>query len=293
MKKFFKVFFYCTGFSSLNLFMQIITSFPVLIVYTVFYYGRHLIDYGPSVLFEADLKQMAADIMLPSFLLACILTFGVSWLIHTMFNKGFFERLSIRKIPYHLIIIGFLTGCSLQLPISFIMGIIESAGVAPNSFREYTELIETLYSGQNLFLCILSLSIVGPLVEEAIFRGLVFDQLRKNIPLRAALIIQALLFALAHLSIVQSSYAFVTGILLGLSLVWSGSLLLPSAIHIGMNTSAVVLSEYADRLSNSAYSILTILSFILVPVLIFSIYHHTRKKERPIRPNEYVIKHVK
>lgn len=93
-----------------------------------------------------------------------------------------------------------------------------------------------------------------------------------------ALIIQALLFGIVHLNVIQGLYAFAVGIILGLLIMWSDSLLLPIALHMGMNLSGVILSELGAGISDTASLVMLIISFILVPVCMLFIY--TRKTDK-------------
>ena len=108
--------------------------------------------------------------------------------------------------------------------ISFIMSLLENAGLAPDMFEQYSDSMNALMNNQNIVLLVIAIGIIAPLIEEIIFRGLIFNLLKKNMPVWAALIIQAFLFGLAHLNFIQGSYAFVLGIIMGLALMWSKSI---------------------------------------------------------------------
>jgi len=157
------------------------------------------------------------------------------------------------------------------------MDLIQGAGIAPELFEQYAKAMEPLTQNQNFILQILAIGIVGPILEEVIFRGLIFHQLRKNIPLVYAVIIQAALFGLSHLNIIQGTYAFIVGIFLSLSFVWSRSLLLPIAVHIGMNLAGVFLSEYGDYIDNT--SIFAILVFSVLIIIAGTAYLYSKSKD--------------
>lgn len=287
MKKFFKVFFYCIGFAALNLIMQFVAAIPVTIIAMIFAMAQSFASGNPD--FSAmDFNKLISDSLLPSLILASLLTFGAAWLIHVIFKKPFYERLSLNKTPFLFIVAGFIAGCALQLPTSLILGIVEDTGIASEMFEQYSDLLEPLMTGQNLILQILAIGIIAPILEEILFRGLVLDQLRKHIALPLALIIQALLFGLIHLNIVQGSYAFVAGIILGLAMIWSRSLVIPVVMHIGMNLSGVFLSEYGAGLSNSVYLALAIVSFIMIPSCMVFFFIQSRKEKKALAHQEDV-----
>ena len=57
--------------------------------------------------------------------------------------------------------------------------------------------------------------LIAPIVEELLFRGLIFRYSRYALPFWAANIWQALLFGILHMNIVQGVYAFTVGLFLG------------------------------------------------------------------------------
>lgn len=276
ISKFFRVFFYCTSVTFLNLAMQFAAVLLLMFSIMVFRISSSMITGSTYFLSETDINAIAHDILLPSFILAAFLTFGISWLAHVIFKKPFVIRLSINKASFSAVTVAFVIGCSLQMPIVLIMSLIQEAGVAPELFDKYAKAMEPLTQNQNFVLQILAIGIIGPILEEVIFRGLIFDQLRKNVPLSYAVILQSALFGISHLNIIQGTYAFLIGILMAMSLVWSRSLLVPIAIHIGMNLSGIFLSEYGDYIDNT--SMYTILVFSFLFIITGTAYLYSRSK---------------
>ncbi|MDO4294325.1 MAG: CPBP family intramembrane metalloprotease [Eubacteriales bacterium] len=82
-----------------------------------------------------------------------------------------------------------------------------------------------------VWLGILSYGILAPLGEEVVFRGVVYGQLRRVIPVPAAIAVSGLAFGLFHGNLVQAVYATVLGILLALVYELYGTLLAPMAFH--------------------------------------------------------------
>ena len=67
---------------------------------------------------------------------------------------------------------------------------------------EYVELINSIFSG-NIIVIIIAVGIIVPIVEELCFRGIVFNRLKRDLALWPAVVIQAVIFGVAHLNIVQ------------------------------------------------------------------------------------------
>ncbi|MDR1158913.1 MAG: CPBP family intramembrane metalloprotease [Oscillospiraceae bacterium] len=82
-----------------------------------------------------------------------------------------------------------------------------------------------------------------PFTEEVVFRGLGYRILRDGFPVRAAVVLQALIFAAFHLNLLQSFYVFPVAIVLGLVYEWSGSLLAPVLLHVAFNSAGFALSS--------------------------------------------------
>ncbi|NLY18769.1 MAG: CPBP family intramembrane metalloprotease [Clostridiaceae bacterium] len=277
-KKILKVLLYCIGFGSLNLILQFIVTIPYISLHIILYSGSQPYPEDPNTYLSAGFEEALNSTLIPVLLSAGILTFGLAWLIHVLFKRDFFERLYFNKTTVPLITAGFIIGLSLQIPVSDFIETIKKINVMPDALMKYEKIMESMITGQSFILQVVTIGILIPILEEIIYRGLIFDQLRKNIPLTPALIIQALIFGIIHLNIVQSSYAFLLGILMGLALVRSGSILLPIAIHIGMNLSGVILSEFHPSISNTMEWVLRIASYALAIVCIVFMLYKTKNK---------------
>ena len=256
IKKFFKVLIYLIVFSSLYLIMQITVTFPYAFFYMFFKAGAKSMSGDPNAFLSVNPQEIMQSVLMPVLLSAIIMTFGIA----------------------SLALISFVAGFSLQIPIGDIISFVEKARIMPDAIQKYSEMMESIMSGQNFILEILLTGILVPIIEEIMYRGLVFDQLRKNLPLSLALIFQALIFGLIHLNMVQGTYAFMIGILLGVALIRSRSIILPIAIHMGTNLSGVILSKFQNEIGNTAEMIMRISSYVLAPVCIVLIFIITINK---------------
>lgn len=113
-----------------------------------------------------------------------------------------------------------------------------SGSDAPMEIQEIvTEMTET----QGLLMASLAVAgLLGPLIEELVFRGLLFGALRRYVTFWPAALVSAVLFGAAH---VEPAHAIQAG-LLGLVLAWlyerSFSLWVPIAAHMVNNLAAVI-----------------------------------------------------
>lgn len=89
---------------------------------------------------------------------------------------------------------------------------------------------------------ILMIGIIGPVVEEFVFRGAALHAYRRDRPAGyAPIILSSLLFALVHMNLNQAVYAMVIGIGLGLLCEAAGSLVYPMVCHMLFNSFETVM----------------------------------------------------
>ena len=94
-------------------------------------------------------------------------------------------------------------------------GTIVEAGLKPLGFSALAEMQNASQTGIRSVSMMVYSGICAPLFEEIVFRGFVFRKLQP-FGVKFALIISSLLFACAHGNLIQSPFAFATGMLLGL-----------------------------------------------------------------------------
>ena len=81
-----------------------------------------------------------------------------------------------------------------------------------NSIINITDRYNNL-NNERLLFSILSSGILGPIIEELIFRGIVYNRLKEITNIKASMIISTIIFALFHFELSQIFYAFLMGYL--------------------------------------------------------------------------------
>ena len=111
----------------------------------------------------------------------------------------------------------------------------QSSAFVAKQLEAYEALSSSFSPQGGLGFLIIGISVMAPITEELLFRGIVQGELRKAMPESAAIIIQAILFAAYHIQPVQASYALIPGVLLGVTYAWSRSIWVPIAMHMLFN----------------------------------------------------------
>ena len=84
--------------------------------------------------------------------------------------------------------------------------------------------------------------IFAPFCEELVFRGVTMHQAKKCLPFWAANLLQALLFGIFHMNMIQGIYAFCLGLVLGYVCNRGGSIYYSLLLHMLFNFWGTVLS---------------------------------------------------
>ena len=95
--------------------------------------------------------------------------------------------------------------------------------------------------GGGSFLGAVVVAVIGaPLIEEIVFRGIVFRSLRRVSPPWVAILVSSVLFGLYHMNTVQIVYATLMGLVAGIIFEKSNNLLFPILVHVANNLVAAI-----------------------------------------------------
>ena len=101
----------------------------------------------------------------------------------------------------------------------------------------YVRLPSWLNGMQGLFLMV----VLAPIVEEIIFRGLLYRMLRERWGILVSVVVSAAFFSLVHHGLLLSPQ-LIGGIIFALAYEWSRSLWVAIGLHMGANAAVYVLS---------------------------------------------------
>ena len=170
-------------------------------------------------------------------------------------------KLGFFKSAVFCIVMGFafygITGLWFELVDRFLIAI---PYVADN-VNYFSGVYDDLESGAYIW-SLLSISIVGPIVEEILFRLLIFNSLEKiNKNPWFAIIVSGVLFGIWHMIFVQSIYTAIMGCLMGLIYYKTRNIFITIFIHMFNNTIGNLPAALDTDLVNNA---ITTISYIMV-----------------------------
>lgn len=231
--------------------MQFAVSYAALILYVAFerlyilFHGTDIDILMNHALNEQILTEKLNS-MLPAVLIVSgILTVLALWLFFLIRRRRF--RTEIHLKPFRAAHWpGILLGAAgLCLFINFGMELIP---IPAEILEEYAESSAGLLEGPFVLL-FLSNVIMAPVVEEILFRGLVYGRLKRAMPRGAAILLSSLLFALMHGQILWICYTFLVGIILCLAAEKTDSILASIVIHMLFNLFGTCIGFFVESVS--------------------------------------------
>lgn len=200
---------------------------------------------------STEYLKLICEICLPMLVIADIIII-IPLICRTIVKREIFLRKPSVLCMLNMISLGLL----LNFNVSTIITILPQSAVT----SKYDSLMEMAMNG-GILLSVLSSAILAPIAEELIFRyGICGVAYRKN--WKFGMILSAAMFGVMHMNPIQSTYAFLMGLVLAYVYIKSDyNLLISITVHIAVNGSSV-LYEYLPHSAviavGAAFVVLTI-----------------------------------
>lgn len=155
--------------------------------------------------------------------------------------------------------------------LSMAAGSILSAMNIDNIYGSYEKTSSLLLNG-NIVYRLFALGIITPAAEEIIFRGLVFNRVKKQYGSLYGIVVSSVMFGVFHFNLVQGLYAFIIGMAFAYCYELTGDLKIPVYMHMSINV-LTVLSDYYGLNSitdgNTVFKVVLILMECIIAVYLF------------------------
>lgn len=154
----------------------------------------------------------------------------------------------------------------------FLNNIISVSGLSSIDKR-FNDSIKMIYTN-NIPIQLIAAGIIIPIIEELIFREIMFRRLRATYNTVAAIIISSLAFAIFHGNITQGVYAFILGVFIAYVYAERESLFLCIMIHIMANITSILMStDMFERIFFSNIFIVILITLISLILWAFAIFY--------------------
>lgn len=155
--------------------------------------------------------------------------------------------------------------------LSMAAGSILSAMNIDNIYGSYEKTSSLLLNG-NIVYRLFALGVITPAAEEIIFRGLVFNRVKKQYGSLYGIVVSSLMFGAFHFNLVQGLYAFIIGMAFAYCYELTGDLKVPVYMHMSINV-LTVLSDYYGLNSitdgNTVFKVVLTLMECIISVYLF------------------------
>lgn len=188
-------------------------------------------DYGQLIAGFLDGNGSTYGLVMAAINIGYLLIFGLWYGL--MFVRKQPDRGNWKQVLKPVRISGLLVcGLGVQLFLSMALTVIFT--FVPALGEQY-KLVSDALSSNSAFM-ILCVCILAPIGEELIFRGLTMRIMEKAIPWQAAMIVQAILFGIYHMNLIQGIYAALLGLIFGYVAHRYGSVIPGMLLHMAVNS---------------------------------------------------------
>ena len=246
--------------------VQAIVSFVSVLIWAIVEWKG---EYA-KVNFENQVLKFSNDGVVVSLISATFTTMilGIIWYKKVKDNTD--EESTDNKILYTsslncikiLDIVNYLWvsfGCTLVISIALMF----LGRYIPNEMADYEELILVSGIGSDIWVILMAV-MIAPIGEECLFRGVTLERTKKVGKFYVANILQAFLFALAHMNLVQGFYVFLLGIVFGYIKEKYQSIIPAIICHIAFNIFGQIIPSIISGFTPSMLVILFVIGSLLI-----------------------------
>lgn len=219
-------------------------------------------DYIKTVDYQNELKIFIDSHLISITIITFIIFFIIFYFIYKKNRNNYYNN----KITFSNIFILILTGISLNISYNLTLSSI-------NNIYHFTE----VYNGidVNIFTYIICTGILGPILEELLFRGIVYNKLKKFNKIMKSIILTSIIFALFHQTGVQILYAFCLSFILIYFYEKFKNIIASIIIHISSN----IMNFFTCMLINKNNVILNLILVIISFTILYIINTKIIKKD--------------
>lgn len=252
--------------------------FPVLIAYFVWQIGNYLGMYltlmtaesMPALtdyLIEYDGEGMIAGITGSGMAVMSILAFLITgFVLYRMSRKDIsaareaFQKAEPGRLSPAIYGFAALAAAGMAVGLNLLL---ELVGITDKS-AAFQQLQQQRYAA-SLPLALLAYGLAGPVAEEFLFRGIVYNRMKKNMGIWSSVFFSSLLFGIYHGNLIAGGYAFVMGALIAFVYEKTGRYFMAVAVHILANVCSYSLT-YTGLFGGSVLNWWMCIGFLLIGI---------------------------
>lgn len=218
-------------------------------------------EYLKTEQYQNDLQNYISDNALIITIITFIIFGFIFYKIYQKYHNTYNQKFGIKSIGFLIIL-----GIALNLSYNLIMG-------GLNSIVHFTNNYDAINISVALY--IVCTGILGPILEEFLFRGIVFNKLKTFNKQMKAILITTITFAIFHSNPIQMLYAFCLGFILIYVYEKYKNLAAPILVHIASN----IMNIFACMIIINNNHLLNLFLLIMSLGILLIIYLKTIKMD--------------
>lgn len=234
---------------------------------------------GYMKMYMEDSIRMAEEMAIPMTVVSNIVAIIATGLIFICSKKKVTVEMSLRKFSARAVAPIVMLGLGLNVVTTIVLGLL------PEKWMESYQQSSSWTSDDVGIMTILLTVVMAPLAEEWIMRGLVYDRMKKGMPIIAAMIISSLLFGVLHKHPVWIAYAAVLGMVLAWVFERTKSLYAAILLHFSYNSCGMLLGLVPETAPDWA-GVVIVAAGVVVSVLGLFLFI---KVPKALTPEENVV----
>lgn len=194
---------------------------------------------------------------------------GIPGQIVSFMKADFLGKRTVHKAVSLLLCM--MLGIAASLALNILIELVETAlsGTGKNVLdSEKYETVEMIQYSVSTGLGVVLYGVISPVVEEIVFRGVIYSRIKKFYSVPKAVIFSALLFGVFHANLPQFLYGTVMGALMAVCYEYCGCFAAPLLMHMAVNLFVFLMSVasmFTGGLIAPAWGIIfTVLSAVLL-----------------------------
>lgn len=269
--EFFMALLKCAGFFGIYFAITFILEF----IYELTVIGKNgfadfFSDFELTEDFFTELSKHFCEVGILSAILVLI-AFGLVFLAR---KKKMSDEIRLKWVSPKYFLLLIIMGVAAQIAVSVLLTAVYSLfPSAAESSESYV--YELLFKESNPVTEFIYISLLTPLLEETLFRGIIYTRLRNVMPRWGAVILSAAIFGASHGNAEQFIYAGVLGILLAASFEKFDSLWASFAIHFAFNAGSYIMMLMPQ--DTAAGTVIFAVSSAVLILLIFFVFIKTNR----------------
>lgn len=243
LKEYLKIFFYAI--------LLVLVEFAISCIFTIIFNLNTNLEIG------TELYQHSLNIFINKYKLVIVFITFIT-LVPFLLKKVKIKSINKKNIFFYILI-----GICISLSYNLLL-----CGL--NKIVYFTNLYDSI--SKNIVVDLITTGILGPILEELIFRGIIYNKLKIIHKPLVATLLTGLIFGLMHGNLVQFIYTFFFNIILIKSYEKEDNILIPIIIHVSANSIITLLLYFIINL-NLIFTFIYFFSFIIILIILLKVVY--------------------